>query len=138
MIAGLLDHLFVLFVFVLAFPLGGWWAYRRFLARLAREGGAALVREYRITIVWLVCLGAASFAIWLGGGRDLAALGLAAPREGPASGLIFGIAGGALDRAGAAPARRRVQRQGRRPACAGRWPSSKPSCPRPASSSPGA
>lgn len=93
---SLLDHLFVLIVLVLAFPIGGWWAYRRFLERLAREGGAALVREYRITIVWLVCLGAGTLAIWAAGGRDLVALGFAAPREGPASGLVFGIAGGAL------------------------------------------
>jgi len=93
---SLLDHLFVLIVLVLAFPLGGWWAYRRFLARLAREGGPALVREYRITILWLVALGAGTLAIWAAGGRDLAALGFAAPREGPAGLLIFGIAGGAL------------------------------------------
>jgi membrane protease YdiL (CAAX protease family) len=93
---NLLDHLFVLIVLVLGFPLGGWWAYRRFLERLAREGGAALVREYRITILWLGCLGAATLAIWAGGSRDLSALGFAAPREGPASGLILGISGGAL------------------------------------------
>jgi membrane protease YdiL (CAAX protease family) len=93
---SLVDHLFVLCVLGLAFPLGGWWAYRRFLERLAREGGQALVREYRITIVWLVGLGAATLALWLGGGRDPAALGLAAPHEGPAGGLILGIAGGAL------------------------------------------
>jgi uncharacterized protein len=93
---NLLDHLFVLVVLVLAFPLGGWWAYRRFLERLAREGGTALVREYRITILWLACLGAATLAIWTAGGRDLTALGFAAPREGPASELIFGISGGAV------------------------------------------
>ena len=93
---SLLDHLFVLLVMVLAFPLDGWWAYRRFLDRLAREGGAALVREYRITILWLVLLGAATLGIWAAAGRDLAALGFAAPREGPAGGLVFGISGGAL------------------------------------------
>ena len=96
MTPGLLDHLFVLLVLVLIFPVGGWWAYRRFLERLAREGGRALVREYRITILWLVCLGGATLALWLAGGRDLAALGLAAPREGGASGLIVGLAAGAL------------------------------------------
>jgi membrane protease YdiL (CAAX protease family) len=92
---GLFDHLFVLLVLVIAFPIGGWWAYRRFLERLAREGGRALVREYRITLVWLVGLGAGTLAIWLAAGRDLAALGLTAPREGPATQLIFGLTGGA-------------------------------------------
>jgi membrane protease YdiL (CAAX protease family) len=95
MIPNFLDHLFVLLVLATAFPIGGWWAYRRFLERLAREGERALVREYRITLVWLVGLGASTLAIWLAGGRDLVALGLTAPREGPAGGLIFGIAGGA-------------------------------------------
>jgi len=93
---GLLDHLFVLVVLALGFPLGGWWAYRRFLERLAREGGRALVREYKITALTLAGLGAATFALWLGSGRDPAALGLAAPQGGPASGLVYGLAGGAL------------------------------------------
>ena len=93
---NLLDHLFVLLVLVIAFPIGGWWAYRRFLERLARDGERALVREYRITLVWLLCLGGGAVTIWLAGGRDLAALGLAAPREGPTSGLILGVAGGAI------------------------------------------
>jgi membrane protease YdiL (CAAX protease family) len=92
---ALLDHLFVLLVLVLAFPIGGWWAYRRFLERLARDGERALVREYRITIIWLIGLGVGALAIWLAGGRSLEALGLTALREGPASGLIFGLAGGA-------------------------------------------
>jgi membrane protease YdiL (CAAX protease family) len=92
---GLLDHLFVLLVLLLAFPIGGWWAYRRFLERLARDGERALVREYRITLVWLVGLGLSTLAIWLARGRGLDALGLAAPREGPAGGLIMGLAGGA-------------------------------------------
>lgn len=92
---GLLDHLFVLLVLAFAFPIGGWWAYRRFLERLAREGERALVREYRITLVWLVGLGLGALAIWLAGGRSLVALGLTAPREGPAGGLIIGLAGGA-------------------------------------------
>jgi membrane protease YdiL (CAAX protease family) len=92
---GLLDHLFVLLVLVLAFPIGGWWAYRRFLERLARDGERALVREYRITLVWLVGLGLGALAIWLAGGRGLEALGLAAPRDGPSSGIISGVAIGA-------------------------------------------
>lgn len=91
----LLDHLFVLLVLVLVFPIGGWWAYRRFLVRLARDGDRALVREYRITLVWLVGLGLGTLAIWLAGGRGLAALGLAAMRDGPSTGLIIGVAGGA-------------------------------------------
>jgi hypothetical protein len=94
---GLLDHLFVLVVLVLVFPVVGWWAYRRFLARLAREGGRALVREYRHTILWLIGLGAATLAVWLAGGRSLAALGLAPPLRGPASTLSFGIGQLGLD-----------------------------------------
>lgn len=96
MIPGLLDHLFVFVALVLAFPLGGWWAYRRFLERLAREGGRALVREYRFTIVWLVGLAAVTLLVWLAAGRDIAALGFAMPSEGPAGGLVYGISGGAL------------------------------------------
>jgi membrane protease YdiL (CAAX protease family) len=92
---GLFDHLFVLLVLVVAFPIGGWWAYRRFLERLARDGERALVREYRITLVWLVGLGAATLAIWLAAGRGLEALGLAPPREGPAGGMILGVSIGA-------------------------------------------
>ena len=96
MTPGILDHLFVLIVLGLGFPLGGWWAYRRFLERLAREGERALVREYKITALTLAGLGALTLALWLGSGRDPAALGLAAPREGPASGLIYGLAIGGL------------------------------------------
>ncbi len=92
----LLDHLFVVLVLGLIFPLGGWWAYRRFLARLARDGGAALVREYRITLLWLLGLGAGAMLVWLAGGRTLAALGLVPLRLGPDQGLIAGISGGAL------------------------------------------
>lgn len=92
---GLLDHLFVLVVLMLLFPIGGWWAYLRFLERLARDGGAALVREYRITLLWLICLGIGTVAVWLAGGRSLAALGLALPRGGTNGGIILGIAGGA-------------------------------------------
>ena len=75
MIPNLVDHLFVLLVLVIAFPIGGWWAYRRFLERLARDGARALVREYRITIIWLICLGAGTIAIWLTGGREWLTVG---------------------------------------------------------------
>lgn len=92
----LLDHGFVLLVLAILFPIGGWWAYRRFLDRLARDGERALVREYRITLVWLVGLGGAALAVWLAGGRGLAALGLTAPREGPSTQLIVGVAIGAF------------------------------------------
>lgn len=91
-----LDHLFVVLVLGLVFPLGGWWAYRRFLARLAREGGAALVREYRITLIWLLGLGLGAMAVWLAGGRDLAALGFAPLALAPDQSFILGLTGGAL------------------------------------------
>ena len=77
----LLDHLFVILVLGLVFPIGGWWAYRRFLERLAREGGAALVREYRNTFVWLLGLGLRHLRGLAGGGRGLAALGFASARR---------------------------------------------------------
>ncbi|HEX8364010.1 MAG TPA: CPBP family intramembrane glutamic endopeptidase [Allosphingosinicella sp.] len=79
MIPGLLDHVFVGAAIVLIFPLGGWWAYRRFLARLDRDGEAALVREYKLTLLWLLGLGAGAMLVWLAQGRPLAALGFAPP-----------------------------------------------------------
>lgn len=92
----LLDHLFVLLVLVLIFPFGGWWAYQRFLARLARDGEAALVREYRITLLWLLGLGLGTLAIWSIADRPLEALGLARIKRGEDFGLLVGISAGAL------------------------------------------
>jgi len=89
----LLDHLFVVVVLGLVFPVYGWWAYRLFLQRLKREGGAALVREYRYTLVWLLGLGLAAMALWQIAGRDWAAMGFAAPGS---SGIATGIAAGAF------------------------------------------
>lgn len=96
MTPGPLDHVFVLLALVLIFPLGGWWAYRRFLARLERDGGSAVVREYRLTLVWLLGLGLATLAVWTILGRDLRALGFASVAEGEQMGLIVGITAGAL------------------------------------------
>lgn len=93
MTPGLLDHLFVILVPGFVFPVIGWWAYQRFLERLKHEGGVALVREYQHTLVWLGGLGLGVMAIWLGAGRDWAALGLAG---GSASGLALGLTIGAL------------------------------------------
>jgi membrane protease YdiL (CAAX protease family) len=90
---GLLDHLFVIVVLGLVFPVFGWWAHRRFLERLRRDGGAALVREYRITLVWLLCLGLAAMGLWQLGGRSWAAMGFTAP---DLSGVAAGIGAGAL------------------------------------------
>jgi len=90
---GLLDHLFVIVVLGLVFPIFGWWAYQRFLERLAREGGAALVREYQYGLIWLVGIGLAVALLWQSAGRDWAALGLASRN---ASGVAFGIVIGAL------------------------------------------
>ena len=95
MTPALLDHAFVLIVLGLVFPFGGWWAYRRFLGRVEREGGAALVREYRITLVWLLGVGLGAGAVWLAGGRALTGLGFAPSRgEGDAT-LAIAIGAGA-------------------------------------------
>ncbi len=90
---GPLDHLFVILVMGFVFPVIGWWGYQRFLERFRREGAAALVREYRHSLIWLGGLGLGVVALWQGAGRDRAALGLAC---GSASGLALGIAVGAL------------------------------------------
>jgi membrane protease YdiL (CAAX protease family) len=89
----LLDHLYVIIVIGLVFPFYGWWAYQRFLERLKREGGAALVREYQQTLLWLLGLGLGAMALWQVAGRDWAMMGFAASRE---SGIATGIAIGAL------------------------------------------
>jgi membrane protease YdiL (CAAX protease family) len=93
---NLLDHLFVAAAMVVVFPFVGWWAYRRFLARYEREGESALVREYRITILWLVALGAATLLVWIAGGRRFDALGLVAFEQKAENRLALGIALGAL------------------------------------------
>jgi uncharacterized protein len=90
---GPLDHLFVILVIGLVFPFFGWWAYQRFLERLKREGGAALVREYRQTLIWLLGLGVGAMALWHFAGRDWAAMGFAMPAG---SGVATGIAAGAF------------------------------------------
>lgn len=92
MTPSLLDHLFVGAVIVLIFPLGGWWAYRRFIARLARDGEAALVREYKLTLLWLLGLGVGSMLVWLAGGRALAGLGLGPTRLGQEHEFVFAVA----------------------------------------------
>jgi membrane protease YdiL (CAAX protease family) len=90
---GLIDHIFVIVVIGLIFPFVGWWAYRRFLERLKREGGAALVREYQQTLIWLLGLGLGAMALWHFAGRDWAAMGFAVSGD---SGLAAGIAIGAF------------------------------------------
>jgi len=85
------DHLFVVLVLGLVFPFVGWWAYRRFLERLKRDGGAALVREYKVTIIWLLGLGLATGLVWWAQGRAGAALGLRPDdMAGPATGILAG------------------------------------------------
>jgi len=93
MTPGLPDHLYVIIVLGLVFPFVGWWAYRRFLERVKREGGAALIREYQSTLVWLLGLGLGAMALWHFAGRDWAAMGFA--RSG-GSGIATGITIGAL------------------------------------------
>lgn len=74
MTPGWLDHCFVAVAMLGLFPFGGWFAYRRFLARLDRIGGHALVQEYRHTLIWLGGLALATLLVWTIGGRPLSAL----------------------------------------------------------------
>jgi membrane protease YdiL (CAAX protease family) len=96
----LLDHAFAILILGLIFPFGGWWAYRRFLERVQRDGGAALVREYRITLVWLLGVGLGAVAVWLAAGRGLAGLGFTPPGGGgdAAMAIAAGAGGGLLIR----------------------------------------
>ena len=110
---SLLDHLFVLSSSSSPSRSAGWWAYQRFLAAAGARGRAALVREYRITIVWLVGLGAATLQL----ARRRPRSGRARPggaARGPCERADLRHRGRRLRRPRAAPARRNVQRQGRR------------------------
>lgn len=93
---GLPDHLFVVIVLVIVFPFGGVWAYRRFLARLERQGDSALVGEYRNTLVWQAGLAAGAIVAWIAGGRELATLGFVASRIDPNYEWLRGVAFGAM------------------------------------------
>lgn len=103
MIPTALDHLFVFVVLVIVFPFVGWWAYQRFLARYQREGERALVREYRITILWLIGLGAATFLVWLASGRRVAVLGFTPLRLAEENSLAVGGTIGVLASAAIRP-----------------------------------
>jgi uncharacterized protein len=74
MTPGWPDHLYVASVLLLIFPVGGWLAYRRFLARAERIGGRALVQEYRYTLIWLAGLAAGALLVWQAQGRAIADL----------------------------------------------------------------
>ena len=89
-----IDHLYVASVLLFVFPFAGWWAYRLFLQRVERDGDAALVREYRNTMLWLLGLGAGAIAIWLLHGRGLAELGFA--RSSAESNTLVGVVAGML------------------------------------------
>ena len=58
------DHLFAILVLGLIFPIGGWWAWQRFLRHLAEQGEIALVREYQMTLVWQAALLAMPLLLW--------------------------------------------------------------------------
>ncbi|QIG79111.1 CPBP family intramembrane glutamic endopeptidase [Stakelama tenebrarum] len=74
MTLALLDHLFVIIVLLLIFPVVGWWSYQRFKKQALRIGEPALLREYRLTLVWLGALLAATVALWVDMGRALTGL----------------------------------------------------------------
>jgi membrane protease YdiL (CAAX protease family) len=90
------DHLFAILVLGLIFPIGGWWAWRRFLRHLAEQGEIALVREYQMTLVWQAALLAMPLLLWWGAGRPLATLGFAPIRGGGEDQFVIGITIGAL------------------------------------------
>ncbi len=96
------DHALVVIVLGLVFPFVGLWGYRRFLARAASEGEAALIREYRQTIfIWLAGLVLVTIAIWLGQRRPLGALfstDLSLLDAGLAHGMAAGMAAAILAR----------------------------------------
>ena len=95
MTPGIPDHLYAIVVLGLVFPIGGWIAYRRFLARVAVEGDAALVREYRITLIWQAGLALGALACWWIAARPWTALGFAPMRD-DGNPTVFGIALGAM------------------------------------------
>lgn len=96
------DHLFVAVVMLGIFPFGGWIAYRRFLARLERIGGPALVQEYRHTLIWLGGLAIATLLVWWIAGRPFGLLFATTPLlpDGPdiASAVAMGAGAGLLIR----------------------------------------
>ena len=74
-----LDHLLVVVIAAL-FPLYSYREVRKAERRLAEPGAAPFdtVREYRLTIAWLVVLAALCLANWFFQGRDAGVLGLGA------------------------------------------------------------
>lgn len=92
----LLDHLYVVLVLGLIFPIGGWWAYRRFLARLETQGEGALVREYQYTLLWLLGLGAGALLVWFEAGRGWPSIGFGPTDYGASDGFIVGATIGAF------------------------------------------
>ncbi|MGE0178789.1 MAG: CPBP family intramembrane glutamic endopeptidase [Sphingomonas sp.] len=92
MIFGPVDHLYVAIGLGLIVPIGGWWDYRLFLRRVEAQGDAALVGEYRYTLLWLLGIGFGALGVWLWAGRPLAALGFALPAEGSAAAAAITVA----------------------------------------------
>lgn len=90
------DHLFAILVLGLIFPIGGWYAWRLFLRRIAEQGDAALVREYQITLIWQAALLAVPLILWWVAARPLASLGFAPIRAGEGGQFVIGICIGAL------------------------------------------
>lgn len=73
-----LDHLLAL-VLALIFPLWATRSYGRFRRDVAERGGAARLREYRLTVLIQWSLSAATLLLWYGMRRPWGDLGLALP-----------------------------------------------------------
>ncbi|HEY5711395.1 MAG TPA: CPBP family intramembrane glutamic endopeptidase [Allosphingosinicella sp.] len=93
---NLFDHGFAVLVLGLIFPIGGWWAWQRFLKHLAEHGDVVLVREYQVTLIWQAALLACPLLLWWTAGRPFASLGFAPLRGGAQDQFVTGICIGAL------------------------------------------
>jgi membrane protease YdiL (CAAX protease family) len=83
------DHLYVVAVLLIVFPVGGAWAYRRLIARTPKAGEDKLVREYKLTLLWLAGLIVGAALAWIMARRAWSDMGLTIPRGEAASSTVF-------------------------------------------------
>ena len=96
MTPNLLDHLFVVLILGLIFPVGGWWAYREFLKRVAELGDIALVGEYQRTLSWQAGLALIPILLGWAAGRSWAGLGFGPIRLTADNPIVTGLVIGAM------------------------------------------